>query len=84
MGKIEDNMTEMQRKLLNVEQKAAFSIDTCTFKKKLCSYLKDRFTCNPWLDPTSDVEFKNENKILRANGLAKETSAYKQAVSFAS
>ncbi|XP_052076594.1 uncharacterized protein LOC127714552 isoform X2 [Mytilus californianus] len=85
MGKMEENMTEMQRKLLNAEKKAAFSIDSCTFKKKLCSYLKDRFTSNPWLEPTSDVEFKNEvKKFLRADGLAKDTSAYKQVVSFSS
>ncbi|CAG2229331.1 unnamed protein product [Mytilus edulis] len=67
------------------KKKAAFSIDTCTFKKKFCSYLKDKFTCNPWLEPGSDVEFKNEvKKYLRADGLAKDTSAYKQVVSFAS
>lgn len=58
-------------------------METCTFKKKLNTYLRSKFSQNPWLNSQTDIDFKMEVKRhLRQEGFTDDASAYKTVVSW--
>ncbi|XP_076079455.1 uncharacterized protein LOC143049682 [Mytilus galloprovincialis] len=64
------------------EQKGqSFLMEECSFKKKLNTYLREKFSANPWLNTTSDIGFKNEVKShLDKEGFKGQGHAFKMVV----
>lgn len=82
--KIETMQAEIKQ-LKDQQHSNVFHIDTCSFKKRLNTSLKLRFSRKLWLEPSVDVEFKEEvNIFIKQEGFAKDPSVYKQVLSFAS
>ncbi|XP_063425515.1 uncharacterized protein LOC134709277 [Mytilus trossulus] len=79
--KLEKNLEGVMKDVAALKRQqndGAFSMETCTFKKRLNVFLKEKFSRCPWLKTQSDLEFKNEvRKCLKQDNFQTNTLAYR-------